>query len=108
MGFGGVGGSASWSVDVPESGEHTLFIRYSVPGNDAKTSLTVNGDKPRSLNMANFAKAAAGDWAKGWTTTYAYVNLNKGSNTLMISCEQGDQCEAILDHVSLKVGHAKG
>ncbi|MEU8521389.1 CBM35 domain-containing protein [Streptomyces sp. NBC_01216] len=105
--FNGPGGSASWSVDVPESGEYTLFITYSVPGRDAKTSLTVNGEKPRSLNMSNFAKAAEGDWAKGWTNTYAYVNLDKGQNALKISCEQGDQCDAILDQVSLKAGHAK-
>ncbi|MFJ3900055.1 carbohydrate-binding protein [Streptomyces sp. NPDC090025] len=105
--FNGVGGSASWSVNVPESGEYTLYITYSVPGKDAKTSLTVNSDKARSLNMSNFAKAAEGDWAKGWTNTYAYVQLNKGDNDLKISCEQGDQCEAILDQVSLKAGHAR-
>ncbi|MEU2507883.1 CBM35 domain-containing protein [Streptomyces sp. NPDC007863] len=106
--FNGQGGAASWTVDVPESGEYTLYITYSVPGKDAKTSLLVNNGEPRSLNMSNFAKAAEGDWAKGWTNTYAYVNLNKGENSLKISCEAGDQCEAILDQVALKAGHAKG
>ncbi|MER7950958.1 CBM35 domain-containing protein [Streptomyces sp. NPDC096079] len=101
----GVGSSASWSVDVPDTGEYTLRITYSVPGKDAKTSLTVNGETPRTVNMSNFAKAAEGDWEKGWTYTYAYVNLNKGSNALKISCESGDQCEAILDQVYLEAGH---
>ncbi|NUK37753.1 carbohydrate-binding protein, partial [Streptomyces lunaelactis] len=105
--FNGVGGSASWSVDVPEGGEYTLFITYGVPGKDAKTSLTINAGTPRSINMSNFAKAAEGDWEKGWTRTYAYVNLEKGKNDLKISCEQGDQCEAFLDQVSLKEGQAK-
>ncbi|WP_406000033.1 carbohydrate-binding protein [Streptomyces sp. NBC_00829] len=105
--FNGVGGSASWSVKVPEGGEYTLFITYGVPGKDAKTSLTINGGTPRSINMSNFAKAAEGDWEKGWTRTYAYVNLEKGKNDLKISCEQGDQCEAYLDQVSLAKGHAK-
>ncbi|WP_328399150.1 carbohydrate-binding protein [Streptomyces sp. NBC_00390] len=105
--FNGVGGSASWSVEVPEAGAYTLFITYSVPGKDAKTSLTVNGGEPRSINMKNFAKAAEGDWAKGWTNTYAYVNLDKGKNDLKISCEQGDQCEAYLDQVSLKAGNVR-
>ncbi|MFF3322188.1 carbohydrate-binding protein [Streptomyces sp. NPDC002889] len=104
--FNGVGGSAGWSVDVPEAGEYTMFITYSVPGKDAKTSLTINSGQPRSINMSNFAKAAEGDWAKGWTHTYAYVNLEKGKNDLKISCEQGDQCEAYLDQVSLKAGQA--
>ncbi|MEU6168499.1 CBM35 domain-containing protein [Streptomyces tanashiensis] len=101
----GVGSSASWSVDVPNTGEYTLRITYGVPGKDAKTSLTVNGEAPRQLNMSNFAKAAEGDWEKGWTYTYAYVNLNKGSNALKISCEAGDSCEAILDQVYLEAGH---
>ncbi|OKJ49709.1 carbohydrate-binding protein [Streptomyces sp. CB02261] len=103
--FNGVGGSASWSVDVPESGEYTLRITYSVPGKDAKTSLTVNSEQPRGLNMSNFAKAAEGDWEKSWTYTYAYVNLNKGTNALKISCEAGDTCEAVLDQVYLEAGH---
>ncbi|MFF1511486.1 carbohydrate-binding protein [Streptomyces sp. NPDC058326] len=103
--FNGVGGSASWSIDVPETGEYTLRITYGVPGKDAKTSLTVNGEQPRGLNMSNFAKAAEGDWEKGWTYTYAYVNLNKGANALKISCETGDTCEAVLDQVYLEAGH---
>ncbi|WP_405797764.1 carbohydrate-binding protein [Streptomyces sp. NBC_01506] len=106
--FNGPGGSASWSVDLPKAGEYTLFITYSVPGKDAKTSLTINGETPRSVNMSNFAKAKEGDWEKGWTTTYAYVNLAKGSNTLKLSCETGDQCDAILDQVSLEAGKANG
>ncbi|MEV4429108.1 CBM35 domain-containing protein [Streptomyces sp. R-07] len=101
----GVGSSASWSVDVPNTGEYTLRITYSVPGKDAKTHLTVNGETPRDINMGNFAKAAEGDWEKGWTYTYSYVNLNKGSNALKISCEAGDSCEAILDQVYLEAGH---
>ncbi|MER5851415.1 carbohydrate-binding protein [Streptomyces sp. NPDC002012] len=100
-----VGRSATWSVEVPKAGEYTLFVTYGVPGKDAKTSLTVNAEQPRSINMTNFAKAPEGDLSKGWTTTYAYVNLNKGSNTIMISCNEGDQCDANLDQLSLKAGH---
>ncbi|MGW1253219.1 carbohydrate-binding protein [Streptomyces sp. NPDC002535] len=102
--FNGEGGSASWSVEVPKSGEYTLRIIYSVPGKDAKTSLTVNGEPPREVNMSNFAKAAEGDWEKGWTYTYAYVNLDKGDNALKISCEAGNACDAILDQVYLEAG----
>ncbi|MFD5426811.1 carbohydrate-binding protein [Streptomyces sp. NPDC127084] len=105
--FNGVGGAASWSVNVPADGTYTLFITYSVPGKDAKTSLTVNSEQPRSINMSNFAQAKEGDWEKGWTRTYSYVNLKQGSNTLKISCEQGDSCDALLDQVSLKQGEAK-
>lgn len=104
----GVGASATWTVDVPEAGPYTLALTYGVPGKDAKTSLSYNGGKIQSVNMSNFARAAEGDWAKGWTNTFAYINLDKGSNTIKISCEQGDQCEANLDQLQLKAGHVKG
>ncbi|MFH8756310.1 carbohydrate-binding protein [Streptomyces atroolivaceus] len=103
-----VGRSATWTVDVPESGAYTLYVTYGVPGRDAKTSLTVNDEAPRSINMKNFARAAEGDLEKGWTNTYAYVQLKEGSNTLMLSCNEGDSCDANLDQLSLKSGHVKG
>ncbi|MFE7353100.1 carbohydrate-binding protein [Streptomyces sp. NPDC057543] len=102
-----VGRSATWSVEVPEAGPYTLFVTYGVPGKDAKTSLTVNSEAPRGIRMTNFANAPEGDLEKGWTTTFAWVNLNKGANTLMISCNEGDQCDANLDQLSLKAGHVK-
>lgn len=102
-----VGRSATWTVEVPESGPYTLYVTYGVPGRDAKTSLTVNDQDPRSINMKNFAHAAEGDLEKGWTNTYAYVQLEKGSNKLMLSCNEGDSCDANLDQLSLKSGHVK-
>ena len=102
-----VGRSATWTVEVPESGAYTLYVTYGVPGRDAKTSLTVNDGDPRSINMKNFAHAAEGDLEKGWTTTYAYVQLEKGSNKLMLSCNEGDSCDANLDQLSLKSGHVQ-
>ncbi|WP_411089906.1 CBM35 domain-containing protein [Streptomyces sp. 061-3] len=101
----GVGRSAEWTVDVPKSGDYTLYVTYAVPGKDGKTSLSVNGAKPQSINMKNFARAAEGDWEKGWTTTFGWISLNEGSNTIKLSCEQGDSCEAYLDQLSLKSGH---
>ncbi|WP_282697588.1 carbohydrate-binding protein [Streptomyces sp. CC208A] len=100
----GVGGSASWTVDVPEAGDYTLKITYSVPGKDADAMLTVNDRPPYKVNMKNWANAAEGDWEKGWTTTYGYATLNKGSNSLKISCEEGNSCEAIIDQVYLVEG----
>ncbi|MGW2843498.1 carbohydrate-binding protein [Streptomyces sp. NPDC001108] len=102
-----VGRSATWAVDIPEDGPYTLFVTYGVPGKDAKTSLTVNSEAPRGINMNNYAKASEGDLEKGWTTTFAWVELKKGPNTLMISCNDGDQCDANLDQLSLKAGHVK-
>ncbi|MCX5341881.1 carbohydrate-binding protein [Streptomyces atratus] len=102
-----VGRSATWSVEVPKAGPYTLFVTYGVPGKDAKTSLTVNAEAPREIRMKNFAEAPEGDLEKGWTTTFAWVNLTKGANTLMISCNEGDECDANLDQLSLKAGHVK-
>ncbi|MGQ4514496.1 carbohydrate-binding protein [Streptomyces sp. DW26H14] len=99
------GASATWTVSVPKAGDYTLFANYGVPGKDAKMSLFVNDQDRRSISMKNFAGAPAGAADKGWTTTYSWITLKKGSNTIKISCEQGDQCGVNLDQVSLKAGN---
>lgn len=100
------GASATWTTgNVSKPGAYTLYVRYGVPGKDADSTLTVNG-RPSSqpLNMSNFGNAEEGDWEKGWTRTYAYVDLKQGANTLKISCETGNSCDFNLDQVWLKAG----
>ncbi|MFE6687119.1 CBM35 domain-containing protein [Streptomyces sp. NPDC057743] len=102
------GAAATWTLDVPKSGDYTVFIGYGVPGKEANSTLTVNGNaSPRPINMGNFANAADGDWAKGWTRTFSWIQLNKGTNTIKISCEQNNKCDFNLDQVWLKAGHVK-
>ncbi|UIX33035.1 CBM35 domain-containing protein [Streptomyces sp. GQFP] len=101
--FNNVGASVTWNVSgIAKEGEYRLYVNYGVPGKDASATLTVNGTaQSRPLNLSNFAKAAEGDYAKGWTNTWASVQLNKGTNTIKISCEQGDQCDVNLDQLYL-------
>ncbi|MGW1026108.1 carbohydrate-binding protein [Streptomyces sp. NPDC002577] len=108
-GLNQVGAQVTWTVNgIPKNGVYTLFVGYSVAGEDAKMTLIVNGKEFGSkLNMGNFAGAAKDDWAKGWTQTFAYPSLTKGTNTLTISCQDGDQCNALLDRVWLKAGQVK-
>ncbi|MFH8368711.1 carbohydrate-binding protein [Streptomyces sp. NPDC018031] len=96
------GASATWSVNVDKAGTYKLYVGYGVPGEDQSLSLSVNSGENRALNMANFALAKKGDWTKGWTHTYAIVELNKGTNTVVISCQAGDKCQVNLDQVWLK------
>ncbi|MFI1723210.1 CBM35 domain-containing protein [Streptomyces sp. NPDC020489] len=105
-GFNTVGASITWNVNnIPETGKYTLYTGYSVPGKDATATLSVNGTASTTpVGMDNYAHAAEGDYAKGWTQTYNYVQLNKGSNTIKISCEQGNQCDALLDQLWLVKG----
>ncbi|MFC4494555.1 hypothetical protein ACFPA8_10470 [Streptomyces ovatisporus] len=100
------GASATWTVnDVPKSGAYTLFVRYGVPGEDADSTLTVNGQpRQQPLNMANFGDAKKGEWDKGWTVTFAWVDLKEGQNSFKISCEQGNKCNFNLDQLWLKAG----
>jgi hypothetical protein len=103
------GASATWTVDnIPKAGKYTLDLGYGVPGKDATMTLTVNGTPQTTpLSLKNWAGAKEGDWEKGWTQSYAYVELEKGSNTLRISCEQGNQCDVNLDQVWLEKGWKK-
>ncbi|MEU7317270.1 hypothetical protein [Streptomyces sp. NPDC007083] len=100
------GSSATWKLkDIPEGGKYTLHVRYGVPGKDADATLTVNG-KPESrpLRMKNFSGAKEGDWEHGWQNTWSNIQLQKGQNSVKISCEEGNKCEVNLDQVWLTKG----
>ncbi|MFK4145816.1 CBM35 domain-containing protein [Streptomyces sp. NPDC004065] len=104
--FNSVGASVTWNVNgIPADGKYSVYVGYSVPGKDATATLTVNGTpSERPIDLKNWTHAPEGDYEKGWTKTYNYVQLNKGTNTIKISCEQGNQCDAYLDQVWLVKG----
>ncbi|MFI7345060.1 carbohydrate-binding protein [Streptomyces sp. NPDC049936] len=103
------GASVTWTVSgIPEDGLYTLFTGYSAAGEDQSMTLTVNGKEFGSkLNLGNFTGAKDGEFDKGWTKTYAWPTLNKGTNTITLSCADGDKCNVLLDQFSLKKGQVK-
>ncbi|EKX60689.1 carbohydrate-binding protein [Streptomyces ipomoeae] len=104
--FNSVGSSVTWKIqDFPKSGSYRLYVVYGVPGKDANATLTVNGTaQSRPLNLKNFANAPEGDYEKGWTYTWASVQLNKGTNEVKVSCEQGNSCDVNIDQLYLRKG----
>ena len=102
-GFNQVGAKVTWTVNgIPKAGSYRLYVRYGVPGADADATLVVNGQaNSQPLNMKNFGNTPAGDWEKGWKTTWANVTLTKGTDTIAIACNDGNQCNAVLDQVYL-------
>ncbi|GGN60909.1 hypothetical protein GCM10011579_026600 [Streptomyces albiflavescens] len=109
QGLNSVGASVTWTVNgIPEDGLYTLFAGYSATGDNQSMTLTVNGKTFGSkLNLGNFTGAADGDFAKGWTQTYAWPTLNKGTNTISLSCQAGDKCNILLDQLWVKQGKVK-
>ncbi|GAA2239276.1 MULTISPECIES: CBM35 domain-containing protein [Streptomyces] len=103
-GFNQVGAKVTWTVDgIEKAGSYRLYVRYGIPGVDANATLVVNGDtQDRPVNMKNFAGLPKGDWEKGWQETWSNVNLTKGTNTIEIACNEGNQCDAVLDQLWLK------
>ncbi len=98
------GASVTWTATVPKDGKYTFFISYGNAGPDATLTLTVNGT-PRTdpVNLKNYGPAT--DWAKAWNmTTFSWVELKKGANTLSLTCAPGDQGGVNLDQVWLKQG----
>ncbi|MFB6567898.1 CBM35 domain-containing protein [Streptomyces noursei] len=96
------GASATWTLDVDAAGKYKLWVGYGVPGKDANLTLNINGQAlSRPINLKNFAGAPEGAWDKGWTKSWSYIQLNKGTNTIKLSCENGNQCEVNLDQVWL-------
>ncbi|REK87166.1 carbohydrate-binding protein [Streptomyces inhibens] len=99
------GASVTWTVNVEAAGKYKFYVGYGVPGKDANLTLNVNGKADtRPVNMGNFAGAPDGAWDKGWTKTWSYVQLTKGTNTVKLSCETGNQCNVNLDKVWLAKG----
>lgn len=82
---------------------HVLHqLRQRGPGRDADPRRQRH---PRSnpVNLKNYGSYT--DWAKAWNnTTFAWVDLKKGANTLALSCGDGNQCGVNLDQVWLKEG----
>ncbi|WP_055546580.1 CBM35 domain-containing protein [Streptomyces sp. NBRC 110028] len=104
-GFNSPGSSATWNVDVDRAKAYKLYVRYGVPGEDQSLSLTVNGKKSdRPISMKNFSNAPKGDYEKGWTYSWSIVQLSQGSNTITLSCGEGDKCDVNLDQMWLKRG----
>ncbi|MFJ6562794.1 carbohydrate-binding protein [Streptomyces sp. NPDC091412] len=100
------GAQVTWTVNgIPEDGDYTLFTHYSTAGEDQAMTLTVNGKVYGSkLPVQNYRHAQDGDFPNGWTTTYVWPTLTKGTNTISISCEDGDKCNVLLDQLWLKKG----
>lgn len=108
-GFNQVGSSVTWTVNgIKSPGKYTLHTNYGVPGVDANATLTVNGKAQTTpMSLKNWAGAKQGDWQHGWTTTYNYITLSKGTNVIKVSCEQGNQCNVNLDQFWLEKGWPK-
>jgi hypothetical protein len=102
--MGAVGASATWTVTVPADGKYTFFIDYGNAGPDATLSLAVNGKmRTAPVNLKNYGSST--DPAKGWNnTTFAYVSLKQGANTLQLSFQPGNAGAVNLDQVWLKEG----
>ncbi|WP_046506234.1 CBM35 domain-containing protein [Streptomyces odonnellii] len=97
-GFNAIGASVTWTADIEKAGSYALSVRYAIPAKDANATLTVNGKaNSNPIGLKNFIHSNDPNWEKNWQTTWAPVDLQAGKNTIKISCEQGNQCDAILD-----------
>ncbi|WP_086564437.1 carbohydrate-binding protein [Streptomyces africanus] len=102
-GFNHVGATVTWTVDgIKKAGTYRLYVNYGVPGVDANATVVVNGEaNSKPLSMANFGNTPKGDWEQGWKNTWANVNLTKGTNTIELACNEGNQCDAVIDQLYL-------
>lgn len=104
-GFNAVGSSVTWKAAIAEGGKYRLTVRYAIPAKDANATLAVNG-KPNSqpIGLKNFISSSDPNWEKNWQTTWAPVDLVKGENEISISCQEGNQCDVILDWLEVTPG----
>ncbi|MGW7384689.1 carbohydrate-binding protein [Streptomyces sp. NPDC054794] len=100
------GSGVTWTVNgIPEDGVYTIFAHYSAV-EDGKMTLTVNG-KPFGSKFGLKNWTGQSDPANAWTHSYVWPNLKKGTNTISITCGDGDSCNVLLDQLWLKKGQVK-
>ncbi|MFG2111146.1 CBM35 domain-containing protein [Streptomyces sp. NPDC048718] len=103
-GFNQPGASVTWKANMPKGGQYHLTVRYTIPAVDANATLTVNGKANSSpIGLKNFVKSSDPNLEKNWQTTWAPVTLQKGENEIKISCEDGNQCDVLLDWLEVTV-----
>ncbi|MFD7321912.1 CBM35 domain-containing protein [Streptomyces sp. NPDC059875] len=101
-GFNAVGSSVTWQTEVPEAGNYKMEVRYAIPAKDANATVTVNGKaNTKPMNLKNFIGSSDPNPEKNWQTTWSQVSLEKGQNTIMLSCAAGNQCDVIFDWVKI-------
>ncbi|MEU9995734.1 CBM35 domain-containing protein [Streptomyces sp. NPDC050848] len=101
-GFNAVGSSVTWETEVPAAGDYKMSVRYAIPAKDANATVTVNGKaNTNPMNLKNFIGSSDPNLEKNWQTTWSQVSLQKGKNTIMLSCGQGNQCDVIFDWVKI-------
>ncbi|GGT66184.1 CBM35 domain-containing protein [Streptomyces purpureus] len=101
--FNAVGASVTWKAKVETKGKYRLYVRYAIPMVDANATLTINGKANTSpIGLKNFRHSTDPAWENNWQTTWAPVELKQGDNEIKISCEQGNQCNAILDWLEVR------
>jgi hypothetical protein len=99
------GSSATWTVTVPKDDTYTFFVSYGNAGDDATLTLGVNDKADANTVKLNNYTPGNTDWAKAWATTFNYVALKKGANSLTMSCGDKDtNCGVNLDQVWIKEG----
>ncbi|MGW3242012.1 carbohydrate-binding protein [Streptomyces sp. NPDC001070] len=95
-----VGASVTWKVNVPKDGTYDFWIRYANAEKDSASATTVVNGKPQSYkpDLRNYGKK--GDW-NAWYRSFVTLDLKQGSNTIALTCGQGDACHFNLDQLAL-------
>ncbi|MEV0484110.1 carbohydrate-binding protein [Streptomyces sp. NPDC050508] len=108
-GLNAAGASVTWQINgIPSDGIYTVFAHYSATSDDQQMTLSVNGKKFGSpFGLKNYRGAKDGDFANGWTTSFVWPSLTKGTNTIALSCENPDNCNVLLDQLWVKQGQVK-
>lgn len=89
-----VGASASWAVNVPQTGTYSLVVRYASIS-ERPATLSVNG----SAVVNNFAASNTGAWTN-WQAISVDVALRQGNNQLQLSAAGADGL-ANIDFIEL-------
>ncbi|MHA6760874.1 carbohydrate-binding protein [Streptacidiphilus sp. PAMC 29251] len=95
------GATVTWTVDAPAKGSYFLWVHYAnATGQDSGAMVTVNqkASSSRSIGLKDYG--SKGSW-DSWFSSYSGVSLQKGQNTIAITCTPPVACNFNLDQLAL-------
>ncbi|MFC1433431.1 carbohydrate-binding protein [Streptacidiphilus sp. N1-3] len=95
------GATVTWTVNAPAAGSYFLWVRYAnATGKDSGATVTVNQKTSGARTIGLKDYGSKGSW-DSWFSSYSGVTLQKGQNTIAVSCTAAAACNFNLDQMAL-------
>ncbi|WP_162824233.1 carbohydrate-binding protein [Peterkaempfera bronchialis] len=94
------GTALTWKVQPPSAGQYKFWVHYDNPGADAQAAVSINGEQHGGgIKLTNWAKSS--DPERAWVSSYSWLNLKAGANTIVVTCDNPGCAGLLVDKVAI-------